>query len=59
MFMLTTVIVCGVVGALIGYLLMEIREVNEKAEWQYIQAKLSNVQTNLSLVDYLLKNIGK
>ena len=57
--MSTTIIVCGVVGALIGYLLMEIREVNEKAEWQYIQCKLSNVQTNLSLVDYLLKRIGK
>ena len=53
------VIICGLVGALIGYLLTETREVNEEAHYQYIQAKLSNIESNLSLVQYLLKNIGK
>ena len=46
------------VGA-IAYLLEEIRHTNEEAEWQYIQCKLSNIQTNLSLVEYLLKRISK
>ena len=46
-------------GAFIGYILTEITRVNDKAEKQYIQAKLSNIQTNLYLVDYLLRNIGK
>ena len=51
--MVTVIILC-IVGALIGYLLTEIRSVNNKAEMQYIQAKLSNMQTNLCLVKYLL-----
>ena len=53
------VIICGVVGALIGYLLTKTRAIEEKAHYQYIQAKLSNIESNLSLVQYLLKNIGK
>ena len=57
--MLTMIMVCGLVGALIGYLLEEIKQVNEEVQWQYVQCKLSNVETNLSLVQYLLKGIGK
>lgn len=53
------IIIGGLVGGLLGYILTEITRVNDKAEKQYIQAKLSNMQTNLYLVDYLLRNIGK
>ena len=44
-------------GALL-YLLTETIQVNNKAEYQYIQCKLSNIETNLYLVKYLLKGIG-
>ena len=53
------IILCGVISGAIGYLLQEIRQTNEEAQWQYIQCKLSNVETNLYLVKYLLKGIGK
>lgn len=53
------IILCGLIGGAIYYLLEEIRRVNDKAEYQYIQAKLSNIQSNLCLVDYLLKSISK
>ena len=46
------------IGILIGYLLTEIKQANNKAEYQYIQCKLSNVEANLCLVKYLLKGIG-
>lgn len=41
----------------IVYLLTETRQVNNKGEYQYIQAKLSSLETNLCLVKYLLKGI--
>ena len=34
------------------------RQVNNKAEYQYIECKLSSLETNLCLVKYLLKGIG-
>ena len=59
----TVILVCCGLGVLIGYLylLTEIRAIaiEEKMKMQYIQCKLSNVETNLSLVQYLLKRISK
>ena len=51
-----TMVLIILTGALL-YLLTETRQVNDKSEYQYIQAKLSNMQTNLYLVKYLLKDI--
>ena len=48
-------ILCGLMGALMVYLLTETIQVNDKAEYQYIQARLSHIETKLSLVEYLLK----
>lgn len=47
-------ILCELMGTLL-YLLTETRQVNNKAEYQYIEAKLSHIETNLCLVKYLLK----
>ena len=55
---MSTVIILIICGALVGaiyYLLTEMRSVNEEAEYQYMQCKLSHIETNLCLVKYLLK----
>ena len=52
-----TMVLIILMGALL-YLLTETIQVNNKAEYQYIQCKLSNIETNLYLVKYLLKGIG-
>ena len=52
---MVTVILCGAMGGLMVYLLTETRQVNDKGEYQYIQARLSHIETNLCLVKYLLK----
>ena len=59
---MSTVIILIICGALVGaiyYLLTEMRSVNEEAEYQYIQAKLSHIETKLCLVKYLLKGTTK
>ena len=53
---MVTVILCTLMGA-IGYILTQTRQVNNKAEYQYMQCKLSHIETNLYLVKYLLKGI--
>ena len=50
--MTMVLIVCELMGALLYLLTIQ---VNDKAEYQYIQCKLSNVEANLCLVKYLLK----
>lgn len=55
---MVTVILMGCVIGAIGYILTETKQVNNKAEYQYIQCKLSHIETNLCLVKYLLKDIG-
>ena len=55
--MMTMVLILCELMSTIVYLLTETIQVNDKAEYQYIQAKLSNIETNLCLVKYLLKGI--
>ena len=55
---MSTVIILIICGALVGaiyYLLTETIQVNDKLEYQYMQCKLSHIETKLCLVKYLLK----